>query len=105
MHRHGNVTVAGNQYHRQLAVSLQQAVHQREPVHAGQADIADDNTGHHARLDFLQCQLGTGAAHYRDIFQQQCLLTAQQDVRVVLDKQYGQIIMHGECPPLHTGAR
>ncbi len=95
LHRHGDVAVAGDQHHRQLRVLLAQAGQQLQAVHAGQADVADDDAGEvgaHAPQRFL----GAGHAVAVEVFQGQGLLAAEQHVGVVLDHQYAEFfVAHG----------
>lgn len=69
--------MAGDQHHRQATVAGLEPAEQLQAIHAGQADIADDDTGE-IIADAFQRLLGAAHAFAGDVFQGQSLLAAQQ---------------------------
>ena len=87
--RHVDVAVAGDQHHRQATVAGLEPAEQLQAIHAGQADIADDDTGE-IIADAFQRLLGAAHAFAGDVFRGQSLLAAQQHMGVVFDDQDSQ---------------
>ena len=84
--RHGNVAMPGDQDHGEIGVDLPHGAQKVEPVHARQADVADQNA-RPVGLDLLQCLLRRLVEPDAEAGQLQALLIGQAQVELVVDEQ------------------
>ncbi len=99
---HGDVAMAGDEHHRQAAVTCLETAQQLQPVDTRQANIADDDTGE-VVINTFQGLFGARNALAGDVFQREGLLAAEQYMRIVFDDQDGQVAVYAHGCRLMSG--
>ncbi len=100
LHRGGDVAVAGDQDHRQVGVAAAHLAQQRHAIHAGHADVADDDPGE-VVAELGQGGLGAGVGQRRVAGQLQGLAGGDAQVGLVVDDHHRRLgrLMHGARSP------